>query len=112
MEFRIEDGRMPAEGRFKDTHTTYMGRRFRLPVFWLDQERFALSLANAQRVVHSLDDARKLLSHCADMVDGLTNRDGLEGAALLLQEQCRKLMGWKANPKRDVPRRRRRAYYL
>ena len=112
MEFRIGDGSTPAEGRFKDTHTFYMGRRFKLPVFFIDGERFALSLSNAQRAVESVDAAKVLLSRCADMVEGLRDRRGIESAALLLQEQCRKLMGWKEKPKRDKPRRRRQAYYL
>ena len=112
MEFRVEDGSTPVEGRFDDTRTTYMGRKFRLPVFWIDGERFALSLANTLRATESVDDAKAILSRCVDMVEGSRDRRGIEGAALLLQEQCRKLMGWKSNPKRDKPRRARRAYYL
>lgn len=112
MKFRVEDADAKPEGRFKDTHTSYQGRKIKLPVFYIGRERFALSLSNAQQAVVSVDAAKAVLSRCVDMLDDTVDRSGIEDAALLLQEQCRKLMGWKEKPKRDKPPRRARSYYL
>ena len=105
MEIRFEDGDVERVGRFDDTRTTYFGRRQKLPVFWIEGERFSLTLANMVRAASVIEDATNLLAVCLDAIDA-RDRSGIEGAALLLQEQCRKLIGWKEKPKRDVLKRK------
>lgn len=107
MNFRIEEGDPEKAGRFDDTRTTYFGRRQRLPVFWVDGERFTLSLANMIRAAQSIEDASSILGVCLDAIEG-GDRRGIEGYALALQQKCRQLIRWKDKPKRDVPRRLRR----
>lgn len=111
MEFRIEDRDTPPLDRFDDTRTTYMGRKIRLPVFWIEGERFSLTLTNMVRVVEDLNESQAILGRCLDLLE-VRDRNGIEGAALALQEQCRKLTGWKAKYKRDVPKRPLRRHHL
>ena len=105
MDFRIEDGDPERVGRFDDTRTTYFGRRQRLPVFWVDGERFSLTLANMIRAAQSIEDATNILGVCMDAVD-VRDRRGVEGYALALQQKCRNLIGWKQKPRRDVQKRK------
>lgn len=108
IELRIDDGQFTAaDGRFKDRVTHYEGRKIKLPSFWMNGQRFTLSLPNMMAARDSVADAEKIVRTCADLAK-VEDLRGVEQAALQLHQHCRELTGWKAKYKRDAKPRRLR----
>lgn len=107
---RLDDGSSADEGRFKGGFTHYEGRRVRLPAFWIGGERIYLSLTHMVQCAHDAGAGEKILRRLAAELE--QDAVGVEGFALVLQQRCRELIGWKPTIKRDVKRRRLPPYRI